>query len=291
MRALKVADGGTRQNGLFSVRFWAFVLALALLGGCATSGNPRDPLEPVNRAIYSFNDGFDRVIAKPVAEGYRSYIPGLIRTGISNFFSNLGDLWIAANNLMQGKVGDAANDFGRVVINTSIGMLGVIDVATDAGLEKHNEDFGQTLGRWGVASGPYVVLPLIGPSTVRDSLSYALVDTQADFVVQLDNVSTRNTLFAIRAIDIRANLLDASRVVDEAALDKYNFIRDAYLQRRQSLVFDGNPPKDKDEGAELNSPPLAEGAPSVVLETVGAVQPDSGKSAAYATAPIAPRSN
>ena len=231
----------------------ALVLTLTFLGGCASTGNPRDPLEPVNRAIYQFNDGFDRAIATPVAEGYRSFVPRLVRAGIGNFFSNLGDIWIAANNLMQGKVDDAANDFGRVVINTTIGLLGVIDVASDAGLEKHNEDFGQTLGRWGIGSGPYIVLPFLGPSTARDALGHGLVDSQANFVVQTNHVPTRNTLFAIKAIDTRANLLDASRVVEEAALDKYNFIRDAYLQRRQSLVFDGNPPRE--EPAEFDRAP------------------------------------
>jgi phospholipid-binding lipoprotein MlaA len=290
MSASRIAQAGIRQDRYFLSRLTVLFLAVALLGGCATSGNPRDPMEPVNRAVYSFNDGFDRIIAKPVAEGYRSLIPGLIRTGVSNFFSNLGDLWIAANNLLQGKVADAANDFGRVVINTSVGLLGIIDVASDAGLEKHNEDFGQTLGRWGVASGPYVVLPFLGPSTLRDALSYGFVDSQADFVTQLDNVSARNTLFLIRAIDIRANLLDASRVLDEAALDKYNFTRDAYLQRRQSLVFDGNPPKD--ESAELERAPVAEGGPSVAPEASEVTQSsDLARNAAYVTAPVTPQSN
>lgn len=287
MGTLKGAGEEARHSGLLWSRLSVLVLVLAMLGGCATSSNPRDPLEPVNRAIYGFNDGFDRVIAKPVAESYRSLVPSLIRTGVSNFFSNLGDLWIAANNLLQGKVADAANDFGRVVINTSVGLLGVIDVATDAGLEKHNEDFGQTLGRWGLASGPYVVLPFLGPSTLRDALSYGLVDTHADFVVQLNDVSTRNTLFTVRAIDTRTNLLDASRVLDEAALDKYNFTRDAYLQRRQSLVFDGNPPREA--GASLDRDAFAEDRLAAPQETE-LIQSKSG-SAAYATAPLVSQPN
>ena len=229
------------------------VLVMAFLGGCATSGNPRDPLEPLNRAVYGFNDGFDRAIAKPVAEGYRSVVPEIIRTGVSNFFSNLDDVWVALNNLMQGKVRAAADDFGRVVINSTLGLLGIVDLASDFGLDKHNEDFGQTIGSWGVGSGPYLVLPFLGSSTVRDGLSRVLIDVNADFVAQANHVPTRNTLSVTRIISLRAGLLDASRILEEAALDKYSFTRDAYLQRRQSLVFDGNPPRDN--GADIDFGP------------------------------------
>lgn len=244
---LKLLD--TRR---FSPWFRTMVLSLvvALSAGCASSGNPRDPLEPVNRAVYSFNDGFDRAIAKPVAQGYKAIVPDLVRTGIGNFFSNLEDLWIAANNLLQGKVATAADDFGRFFLNSTFGFFGVFDIASDVGLEKHNEDFGQTLARWGVGSGPYVVLPFLGPSTVRDALGRMIVDSQADFVIQTDHVPTRNSLLALRAVDTRADLLDASRVLEEAALDKYNFVRDAFLQRRRSLIFDGNPPKEEVSEAE-----------------------------------------
>lgn len=243
-----------RQTGwLRSIGLAGFVLAVAFLGGCATSGNPRDPLEPLNRAVYGFNDGFDRAIAKPVAEGYRHVVPAVIRTGVSNFFSNLDDLWVAMNNLLQGKVRHAADDFGRVVINSTLGLLGIIDLASDFGLDKHNEDFGQTLGSWGVGSGPYLVLPFLGSSTLRDGLSSVLIDVNADFVRQTSHVPTRNTLFATRVISLRAGLLDASRILDEAALDKYSFTRDAYLQRRRSLVFDGNPPRD--DSAEIDFDP------------------------------------
>ena len=231
-------------------RGWQVIRALvatifaAFLVGCASPANPRDPIEPFNRAVFSFNEGFDRSIAKPVAEGYRNVVPALVRTGISNFFANLEDLWIAVNNLLQGKVQSAGDDFGRFVINSSIGLFGLIDVASDAGIEKHNEDFGQTLARWGIGSGAYVVLPLLGPSTVRDAVSRLVVDSQADLVIQTDHVPTRNSLFAVRAVDTRANLLEASEVADTAALDKYNFIRNAFLQRRLNLIYDGNPPKD-----------------------------------------------
>jgi len=247
------------------------VLAMALIGGCATSGNPRDPLEPLNRAVYGFNDGFDRAIAKPVAEGYRSLVPGIVRSGVSNFFSNLDDLWIAVNNLLQGKVDKAADDFGRVVINSTLGLFGIMDLASDFGLEKNDEDFGQTLGRWGVGSGPYLVLPFLGSSTLRDGLSRVLVDVNADFVVQTNHVPTRNTLYVVRAINLRAGLLDASRILDEAALDRYSFTRDAYLQRRQSLVFDGNPPRDSSVEIDLGpiisdrAGPGSDGSPIVTV--------------------------
>ena len=250
----------TINNWLPATRWkdWIFalVISVALLGGCATSGNPSDPLEPVNRVVYGFNDGFDRAIAQPVAEGYRSVVPSLVRSGVSNFFSNLNDIWVFVNNVLQGKPQEAVDDFGRFAINSTLGLLGLIDIASDFGLEKHNEDFGQTLGRWGVSSGPYLMLPFVGPSTIRDALSYGLIDTKADFIVQTDHVSTRNMLFVTRAIDARANLLDASRIVDEAALDRYSFIRDAYIQRRQNLIYDGNPPTIK--SAELD-PVLVDG--------------------------------
>lgn len=247
-------------------RVFALMLAITLIGGCATSGNPRDPLEPINRAVYGFNDGFDRAIAKPVAETYRSVVPAIVRQGVTNFFSNINDLWIFINNVLQGKPREAADDFGRFAINSTLGLLGLIDIASDFGLEKHNEDFGQTLGRWGVASGPYLMLPFVGPSTLRDALSYRLVDVKADFVVQTDHVPTRNTLFVTRTIDTRANLLDASRLVDDAALDNYSFIRDAYIQRRENLIYDGAPPKDKK--AELE--PMDELAPKAFGNTSSA---------------------
>jgi phospholipid-binding lipoprotein MlaA len=245
----------TKHRGITPwFRTMVLSLVVALAAGCASSDNPRDPLEPVNRAVYSFNDGFDRAIAKPVAQGYKAIIPELVRTGIGNFFSNLEDLWIAANNLLQGKVATAADDFGRFFLNSTFGFFGVFDIASDVGLEKHNEDFGQTLAYWGVGSGPYIVLPFLGPSTVRDALGRFIVDSQADFVIQTDNVPTRNSLFALRVVDTRADLLDASRVLEEAALDKYNFVRDAFLQRRRSLIFDGNPPKDEVVEAEDAGP-------------------------------------
>ena len=227
-----------------------FVIAAVCLGGCATSSNSRDPLESVNRAVFNFNDGFDRAIAKPLAEGYRAAMPSFARTAVTNFFSNLEDLWIGINDLLQGKPRKAVDDFARTLINTTVGILGLFDVASEIGIEKRNEDFGQTLGRWGVASGPYLVLPFLGPSTLRDALGYGFFDAKAELVMRHGDVAERNTAYVLRAINLRANLLDASRIVEEAALDKYTFVRDAYLQRRQNLVYDGNPPKEDRAAAE-----------------------------------------
>jgi phospholipid-binding lipoprotein MlaA len=231
-------------------RLGAVLLLLGALTGCATtSSNPADPLEPFNRAMFSFNDTVDTAVFKPVAEGYRAVLPSFVRTGVSNFFGNLEDIWIAANNLMQGKVTDAVGDTARFIFNSTFGMLGLIDISSDIGLAKHNEDFGQTLGRWGLGSGPYLVLPLLGPSTVRDGAGL-LLDVQADLVTQTSHVPTRNTAYAIRAVNTRANLLDTTSVVEQAALDKYSFVRDAWLQRRRNLVYDGNPPPEQRGQAE-----------------------------------------
>lgn len=226
------------------------VLAVALTGGmtgCAsTANNPRDPWEGFNRAMFSFNEGLDKAVIKPVAQGYDYVVPQPVQTGIGNFFGNIADVFIAVNNLLQGKPGEAASDAGRFLINTTIGILGVFDVATPAGLEKHDEDFGQTFGRWGVGNGPYVVWPLIGSRTVRDTVGYA-VDAKVDPVWSIDNVPTRNSLVVLRVVDTRASLLPAEKVIEEAALDKYSYMRDAYLQRRKSLIYDGNPPRDPDD--------------------------------------------
>jgi phospholipid-binding lipoprotein MlaA len=230
------------------------LLLLAVLGGCATTGgNPRDPLEGLNRAVFSFNEGVDNVIIKPVASGYKTLIPELARTGVTNFFSNLRDVWIGVNNILQGKVVDGASDFGRFAINSTVGMLGLFDIASNTGLEKHNEDFGQTLGRWGVGSGAYVVLPILGSSTLRDGLSLLFIDWNGDPVWYMSNVPARNTLIGVRLIDPRANLLDIGRLAEDAALDHYAYLRDAYLQRRRSLIYDGNPPPEPDTDKTPNS--------------------------------------
>ena len=225
----------------------SLLAAVVGMGGCATSGgNQSDPLEGYNRAMFGFNDGVDKAIIKPLASGYKTVMPEFARTGVSNFFSNLGDVWIGVNNILQGKVGAGVSDFGRFAMNTTVGIVGLFDIASKAGLDKHNEDFGQTLGRWGMGSGAFVVLPILGPSDVRDGFSRLLIDWHGDPLWYVGNIPTRNELIGVRAVDERANLLDASRLAEEAALDHYSYVRDAYLQRRRSLIYDGNPPPQPD---------------------------------------------
>jgi phospholipid-binding lipoprotein MlaA len=221
------------------------LLALLLTGaaGCATTnGDSRDPFEGFNRAMYSFNDGFDEAIGKPVATAYRDALPGPIRSGVRNFFANIADLWIGANNLLQGKPADAITDWARFLFNSSFGIFGLIDIASDMGIDKHDEDFGQTFGRWGAGDGAYLVWPFLGSSSVRDSVGLVF-DLGLDPVLQHKPVRVRNAMAVLRATGTRAGLLDASRILEEAALDKYVFQRDAHLQRRRSLVYDGNPPR------------------------------------------------
>jgi phospholipid-binding lipoprotein MlaA len=229
------------------VRFWLLLL-LAALGGCATTGgeerDPRDPWEGFNRGVYSFNDTFDEYVAQPVARGYVKVLHREIRGRVSNFFSNIGDLLIGANNFLQGKFEEGVNDWARFTFNSTIGLLGIHDVATEMGLEKHNEDFGQTLGRWGTPSGPYLILPFLGSSTVRDAAGTA-VDWAVQPVGEVRPIALRNTLYGLYFVNTRAELLEASRILEEAALDRYVFQRDAYLQRRRSLIYDGSPPREK----------------------------------------------
>jgi phospholipid-binding lipoprotein MlaA len=215
-----------------------------LASGCATqASNPKDPYEGFNRAMFAVNEGIDKAVAKPVAKGYDAVAPLPVKAGVGNFFGNVGDLWIGVNNGLQGKVGDGASDIGRLLINSTVGIFGLFDVASELGFEKHDEDFGQTLGRWGVGDGGYLFWPLIGPRTVRDTGGFA-VDAFADPVSWgVDNIPVRNSTRALRFVDVRASLLPADKVVEEAALDKYAYIRDAYLQRRRSQIYDGQAPR------------------------------------------------
>ena len=228
-----------------SLRLACLILLATLLGGCATTGDPRDPFEPVNRGIYGFNERLDNTLLKPTAEAYRAVIPQFIRSSVSNFFSNINDVVVALNNLLQGKFTAAYTDLGRIAINSTLGILGLFDVASEAGIEKHDEDFGQTLAVWGIGDGPFVMLPLFGPSTVRDTAG-RFVDYHADLITYVDPSHSRNQLWATRAVNRRAELLDASTVLQTAALDPYEFVRDAYLQRRRSLIYDGSPPPDRE---------------------------------------------
>jgi len=240
------------------------VLTSLIFSGCAGTPETRDahdPLEGYNRTMYEFNDGFDRYLLKPVAEGYDAVMPNQINNSISNFFSNLDDLVVIVNDILQLKGDQALHDIGRFAFNSTFGLLGLFDVASHMGMPKHNEDFGQTLGHWGVDSGPYLVLPLLGPSTVRDTTGL-VVDWQLDPIAQIEDTETRWGVIALKAVDTRAGLLRASRILDTAALDPYVFLRDAYLQRRNSLVYDGEPPQGEmeefDPFAEEPFDPLAD---------------------------------
>lgn len=246
------------------VRVLVVLFALASLGGCATVNGPKDPRDPwegFNRGVYKFNTDVDNAILKPVAQGYENVVPQPARTGVSNFFSNLGDIVVLVNDLLQLKGRQAASDFSRLVWNTTLGLGGLIDVATPMDLPKHNEDFGQTLGYWGVGSGPYLVLPLLGPSSLRDGTGTLVDYTQFD---QLHRIKpyhpTRMAVLTLQTVDTRANLLRASNLLDQAALDPYVFLREAYLQRRENLVYDGNPPPPPFE--EFEDLPPDEPAPT-----------------------------
>jgi phospholipid-binding lipoprotein MlaA len=229
------------------------VIAVMAVCGCASApdADPRDPLEPMNRAMFKFNDTFDDAIATPVAKAYRSVLHVEIRTRVSNFFSNIGDVFIGVNNVLQGKFQDGIEDWARVAFNSTIGLFGIHDVASDMGLEKHDEDFGQTFGHWGVGPGPYLVLPFLGPSTLRDGTGLVL-DFYADPLNDVTPSSVRDPLWGLRLVNRRAELLDASSLLEQAALDRYIFLRDAYLQRRRNQIYDGSPPRQRDE--EVNEP-------------------------------------
>jgi len=211
---------------------------LLALAGCATVAqpNPRDPWEPMNRKVAQFNEGADAIVLKPVATVYRNHVPPLVRTGVSNFFGNLGDIWSGVNSLLQLNLPNALENFMRFNVNTFFGLGGILDVASEMNIERHREDFGQTLGRWGMPAGPYLVLPLLGPSTLRDTLAMP-VDRRANFVQYADE-SWRFGLYTLRAVDQRANLLRVTSVLEGAALDKYSFTRDAHLQRRRAEIFE-----------------------------------------------------
>lgn len=242
------------MNSLFqSALRYGLIACVMTLGACATVTQTErskrvDPFESANRAVFNFNEGLDKHVVKPVAQAYVKVLPDPVRQGVTNFFGNIGDIFVAANNLLQGKPTQAVSDLGRVLINTTVGILGLFDVASDAGLEKHKEDFGQTLGVWGVNTGPYVVLPLFGPSNVRDTVGFG-VDLSTDFVMNTGSLNTEAKVLVntLRIVNFRANTLDAEHLVEEAALDRYSFIRDSYLQRRRNQVYDGDPPPQKDE--------------------------------------------
>lgn len=241
------------------------LLAASLIAGCATTNNPQDPHEGFNRAMFSFNETVDKVALKPAATVYQTILPEFVQNIIGNFFGNIGDVWIAVNNLMQGKVEDGLSDVSRVLINSSVGLGGLFDIASEAGLPKHNEDFGQTLGRWGVKSGSYLVLPFFGSSTVRDTVALP-VDLFADPLAYKHPVHVRNWAYGLRLVDRRASALKAGDMLEEAALDKYEFVRDAYLQRRENQIHDNGasqskPNYDEDEDEDTTDEPSPEEQP------------------------------
>jgi phospholipid-binding lipoprotein MlaA len=234
----------------------ALLAASALvLGGCAGfNTNPRDPLEPFNRKVMEFNEGVDAMVLKPVATVYREGVPALVRTGVSNFFGNLSDVWSFVNSALQFRFQEAAENFMRVNVNTFLGLGGILDIASELNIERHREDFGQTLGRWGVPAGPYIVLPLLGPSTLRDTIALP-IDRRADPLQRVNPAVDRNSLYVLRAVDARSNLLRVGTLIDEAALDKYSFTREAHLQRRRASIIesrdsDGTLPREGEAAPE-----------------------------------------
>ncbi|MGB9494938.1 MAG: VacJ family lipoprotein [Azonexus sp.] len=228
----------------------AGLLAAGLLasGGAAVAqDNPHDPMEGFNRAMFAVNEGLDKVAIKPVAQAYEFVTPLPVRAGVGDFFSNIADIRNTLNNSLQGKFADAASDLGRLLINSTVGIFGLFDVASELGLEKHDEDFGQTLAVWGWDDSSFLFWPVVGPRTVRDT-GGLVVDIYSDptWYALNKSVAARNSLVALPFVDVRASLLPADKVVEEAALDKYAYIRDAYLQRRQNQIFDGRPPRLED---------------------------------------------
>ncbi|WNC93020.1 MlaA family lipoprotein [Paraburkholderia sp. FT54] len=243
------------------------LVATGLISGCATGPDrkPGDPFEPMNRAVFNFNDGLDRYVAVPVAKGYQKVTPQPLRTAVSNFFSNLGDLTNAANALLQLKITDATEDIVRFAFNSTFGLGGLLDWATPAGLPKHHQDFGLTLGHWGIPSGPYLVLPLFGPSTVRDSMGL-IVDVKFNPLNYMEP-ALRNPLYVLQFVSVRSDLLGASDLLQQAALDKYSFVRDAYTQQRRARLRGTSDnaaplPNYDDQGDSGASSAPAAGAPA-----------------------------
>jgi phospholipid-binding lipoprotein MlaA len=219
------------------------IILLLLLQACASVKNAdvRDPWESMNRSVYNFNEVLDNAAIKPAAKFYTAVLPSPVRSGVHNFLGNLGDVWTLANSALQLKGQATAETFMRISVNTFFGLGGVLDVASEMRLEKRKEDFGQTLGYWGIKPGPYVVLPIFGPSTLRDALATP-IDMQGNAAQQFNDSATRNVLTGLRVMDVRSGLLESLDVIKAAALDPYSFIRDAYLQKRENDVYDGNPP-------------------------------------------------
>jgi phospholipid-binding lipoprotein MlaA len=236
--------------GQLRVLLW--LVAVLALGACATApGAPNDPFEGFNRGVFSFNEAVDSAVLRPVATGYEKVVPQFVRTGVDNFFGNIGDAWSAINHLLQAKPAAAFEMGMRFSFNTVFGLGGLLDIAGEAGIERRSEDFGQTLGRWGLGPGPYIVLPLLGPSTLRDTTALTL-DFQAAPAAYFDERRDQLGITALQVISTRARLLSATRAIDNVALDKYSLIRDGFLVRRRNQVYDGNPPEEPEPPEEGN---------------------------------------
>lgn len=251
------------------------VMLLLAFAGCATgpNANPTDPLEPMNRSIYKFNDAVDGAVLKPMANGYKAVVPSPVRQGVTNFFSNIGDVWSMINHALQFEIVNAGKTAVRLGINTIFGIGGIFDLATDAGIEPPKADLGQTLGKWGVPSGPYVVIPILGPSSVRDGTG-TVTATYYDPVNRVSDNATRNVLTVTRIVDIRTQLLNATDAVDAIALDKYSFIRDVYLKRRQNMIKPQKPANDDDIDYSAEDP--AKSTPDQALPKLPAIPIPSG---------------
>jgi phospholipid-binding lipoprotein MlaA len=231
---------------LWSGRLLALAILLVLQACTSVPHNDaRDPLESFNRTVFGFNEAVDKAVIKPVASGYKAVTPDWLRKGVGNFFNNLQDIWSAVNNGLQGRGQEFSDSVGRVMVNSSIGMLGVFDVASDLNIERHTADLGLTLGRWGVPPGPYVVLPILGPFTLREVVALP-VDMSGMPVYNIGDQGTRTWLPIVDLVDLRAKYLNAGDVLEGAALDSYTFRRDAYLQRQRNIQYDGNPPEEEE---------------------------------------------
>jgi len=270
-----------------SARIAAALVAAAALAGCQTiregrggPGQKLDPWESWNRKVFKFNEDVDHAILIPAATAYTNVVPQPVRRSVGNFFNNFADAWSAINNMLQGKVQAGFEDATRVGANTLFGLFGILDVASEMGLEHHYEDFGQTLGRYGVGAGAYVVLPILGPSSVRDAVALP-VDWQATPTAFFDETSAKVGMTVLQILNTRSALLGATRVIDDISLDKYTFVRDAYLQRRRSLVFDGNEP----ETPEPPEPAASEPAGAAGSAAPPASAPPASAPATTASAP------
>lgn len=257
---MKRFDVSGANRGWALLRGLGLAVAAALLVGCASgpANNPADPLENWNRGVFKFNDAVDRTVVKPVAVAYQDHVPSLVRNGVGNFFGNLEDMWTTVNSVLQLKGQVAAESFMRVSVNTVFGLFGLLDIATEMQIPRGNEDFGQTLGYWGVGSGPYLVLPVLGPSTLRDTVALP-VDWKGDPVAATPDVTASYSGIVVRGVHKRANLLKQESLMEGATMDKYSLFRDVYLQYRRNQVYDGNPPEEPQDPEEpMDEPPPGE---------------------------------